>query len=113
MGDLPNEDLRNEFFSRVEFSCRPAPFEMIVRKYAEVLLMCATRKQDDFDIELATSAVCERMRYYPADVVMCVLDEWPDNNRFKPTWLDLKEKMDFYSRNRFSMLKSLWNGNDG
>jgi hypothetical protein len=101
----PTGELYGLFLERLQFACRPAPYDFIVRQYTTALALCATRKQDDQDQELSTAAICERMRYYPADVVSYALDTWPDSNQFRPTWNELRCKLDSLSEDRLKMLR--------
>lgn len=56
----------------------------------EVMLLTARRKEDDDDLAARLHVYTRRLSEYPKDMVRAVLREWPNRNKFFPTWCELK-----------------------
>ena len=56
--------------------------------------LCKRRSETDDDTVLTMSAFLDKLKEYPADAVRKVLEDWPNQNRFTPTWAELKVDLD-------------------
>jgi hypothetical protein len=68
--------------------CTPAPVAALEEWLAELSVIVARRKDDDFGDELRLSAYASRLRAYPADIVREALlkHKW----KFWPAWAELE-----------------------
>lgn len=85
----------------------PAPNRQIEAWLAELSVICAKRRDGEFDETLRLEAYASRLSRYPADVVRHVLLErsW----QFWPTWAELEKICDAKSAPRRHMLHAMKN----
>lgn len=80
----------------VENGFRPAPEETLAIALHGMRLMTRGRDNergtDDGAAEIA--AWVQRLRDYPADVAVSVVQDWPKRSPFWPTWHELQERLE-------------------
>src|SRR5690606_24011321 len=59
------------------------------------------------DEDLLVGAYVAKLRQYPADVVMFVLNRWADQSQWWPAWKELKEKLDLFAWRRSFVMDAL------
>lgn len=88
-----------------EDACASADIEVLEGALATLDEM--TRRGGDHNADLTLAAYVAKLRQYPADVVLFVLNRWPDDNEFWPTWKRLKEKLDLFAWRRRVVMDAL------
>lgn len=68
----------------------PAPIEKIIEWLTLCAALTAIAKEEDASATLKLKAYAERLCDYPGDVVHKALKEWPDKNKWFPTWAELR-----------------------
>lgn len=86
----------------------PAPVRSIEGWLAELSVIVARGKDDEFGDELRLSAYSGRLARYPADVVRSVLLE--ARYKFWPTWEELAKRCDALTSPRANMIAALERG---
>ena len=86
----------------------PAPVRNIEGWLAELSVIVARGKDDEFGDELRLSAYSGRLARYPADVVRAVLLD--ARYKFWPTWEELAKRCDALTSPRANMIASLERG---
>jgi len=86
----------------------PASEAEIERTLAVVSQLVARgRGGDDEAADLQLEAYVAKLRRYPADIALAVLNRWPDTERFWPTWSEIKARLDRLTWRRRQMLEAL------
>jgi hypothetical protein len=86
----------------------PAPVRQIEGWLAELSVIVARGKDDEFGDELRLSAYSGRLARYPADVVRAVLID--AKYKFWPTWEELAKRCDAMTSPRANMIAALERG---
>ena len=86
----------------------PAPIRTIEGWLAELSVIVARGKDDDFGDELRLTAYSARLARYPADVVRTVLLQ--DRYKFWPTWDELAKRCDAMTGPRAFMIAAMERG---
>lgn len=86
----------------------PAPLRTIEAWLAEVSVIVARGKDDDFGDELRLAAYSGRLARYPADVVRSVLLD--ARYKFWPTWEELAKRCDALTGPRVHMIAAMERG---
>lgn len=94
----------------IERICAPCDPKLAVRKLAELRAMTIARARDDMDNELVGAAYAERLKQYPADVVVAACDGWANREEFWPSWAELKAECDKRMRGRLQIRAALIGG---
>jgi hypothetical protein len=86
-----------------------APMEgrEMLKRLVKLQTLTAARDGEVEDMKLKITAYMEKLFKYPADIVGRVLDEYPDENTFFPSWHELKKEIEFWNRDRRMMLEAL------
>lgn len=61
---------------------------------ATMRTMVRVRETDTEDLMLQIEAYRRKLAMYPVNDVLVVLERWPDDHEFWPTWQELKSAMD-------------------
>lgn len=88
-------------------SLRPAAADEIVSALAKLSSLVARRAESEADAELQLAAYTERLREYPADVVMAVLSQWPCGSQWWPTWYELRQLLEAAAKWRRGLLRQI------
>lgn len=59
----------------------------------EVKALCMPRRGMEDDMDVMLNAYGRRLRDYPRQDVFSVLRAWPEENKFWPTWAELKARL--------------------
>lgn len=86
----------------------PAPIRAIEAWLAELSVIVARRKDDEFADELRVSVYSSRLSRFPADVVRTVVIE--QSYRFWPTWEELEKRCKALTGPRLQMIAALERG---
>jgi hypothetical protein len=81
-------------------SMQPAPDEMIVAALAECAALCCRKADGDEMNDAAVRAYVARLRSVPADCALTALKDWPNRNKFFPTWHELQSEINKLARYR-------------
>ena len=72
----------------------PAPRASII----EWLTICAVKtvsaRDDDMASDLNMKVFADDLGQYPGDIVHHVLKEWPERNKWFPSWSELRDEID-------------------
>lgn len=74
--------------------------EQVARSLAECWALCKRRNEDEDDTALTLGALIDRIKVYPGDIVLEALAEWPNKNKFTPSWAELREILDSKAKHR-------------
>lgn len=88
---------RRQALDAVEFSLRPAPEAMIAKALYELRTLTRGRVNRGADEDEAEAIIwTERLRQYPADIVLDTLLKWPSrtDGQWWPTWHDIHKLID-------------------
>lgn len=95
----------------LEQSLRPAPRELITAALAKLRVKTVRRADQSSDaaIEAEITVWAEELAEHPADVVISVLADWPDDKangarKWWPAWAELKERIERAERGRRLLL---------
>lgn len=72
----------------------PAPRADIVEWLTMCAVLTAMPRDDDMTSDLKLRAFAERLSEHPGDIVRHVLKEWPESNKWFPTWSELRIEID-------------------
>lgn len=86
----------------------PAPVRKIEEWLAELSVIVARRKEDEFADELRVSVYSSRLSRFPADVVRSVLID--ATYKFWPTWAELEKRCKALTAPRVQMIAALDRG---
>jgi hypothetical protein len=101
--DVSQADLR-EGIALIDASLAPCPASYLAQLLSQLFVTCARRKEDEqLQLDLVIEVYGSRLMDYPADIVEEVLLKWPDENKWFPTWHELKSEIDW--RNKRARLK--------
>lgn len=70
-----------------------APKDVVLRALAKVYYLTASKKEDGEDLTLRFAAWEDQLSAFPGDVVLAVLRDWPNDNRYWPTWDAIRPKL--------------------
>lgn len=90
----------------VEKSLMPPTQSECIGMLGELKLLTTCRAEQANDLEAQLMLYSRKLAEYPADVVRKVLETQADFSKWWPTWLELKERLDLYSRQRERLMKS-------
>lgn len=88
---------RRQALDAVEFSLRPAPEDQIAKALYELRTLTRGRVNRSADEDEAEAIIwTERLRQYPADIVLDTLNKWPSRSdgQWWPTWHDIHKLVD-------------------
>lgn len=75
-------------------SFAPADPDDLIAALAEMSVLVAARDQSEFAGQLTLRAYARRLSEWPADIAAAALREWPDQSKWWPAWLELRELME-------------------
>lgn len=75
----------------------------------ELRLTTTSKKLSPQDLEAQVKIYARKLNSYPAEIVKYVLETQPNMSRWFPEWLDLKTRLDLYSKKNRSALDALKN----
>ena len=81
-------------------ACLPAPDERVVKELAALRVTTKSRPEADEDIDFALRIYAEKLRDYPADIVLEVLRTQPSHSKFWPAWQELQERLEWRAKKR-------------
>lgn len=103
---IPAED-RDTAIAILETANTPAPVKLVAREIARLRVMTKSRAGSETDDEIMAAAYLEELARYPADVVTDALRYWTRNEKWWPSWSELRDLLDFRVRRRARMLSAL------
>ena len=66
-----------------------------------------SHKNDGGDLDIILEAFVEKLKEYPKDAVMESLTKIPDQYKWFPSWIEIKEDVEFRCQHRRLMLKAI------
>lgn len=93
----------------MEYINRPSAPEFIEGKIAEMKLLLVRRSEGEDDIEFLVSVLTPRLRKFPSDIVLSVIDNWIRTQKFFPTVSEIVPVMENEFMFREKMLEALRN----
>jgi hypothetical protein len=72
----------------------PAPYAKIIEWLTVCAVLTAHPKDDAMSSDLKMKAFASQLAGYPGDIVAHVLKEWPNKNKWFPTWAELLADID-------------------
>jgi hypothetical protein len=100
------DDLRAALVT-VEASLRPCSGQVVQSELVRVKLKTAGRGLSEQELAMQLVIYAEDLIAYPEDAVVGVLRDWADNNKWWPTWFELKELLDERCERRAALKKAL------
>lgn len=94
----------------VRRACEPGTNREIAAAIAELFRLTKGRVQGDGESKLLAEAMVARLRAYPIDVVRFACEYWLEGgreNRFFPSWPELKEICDKRLKGRICLKRAL------
>lgn len=91
----------------LEASLSPAPDRTALEWLGELAGLTMPRRASDDGAAITLAAYATRLRAYPADIVRAVLDGWPTQSEFWPTWKELYDLLEVKTKLRRSWLDDL------
>lgn len=91
---LPDDVDVSEAVSLVEAALAPCPHNVIAHELTRVRLMTKAKAETVKDQALLVAAFGDELRKYPRDAVEEVFQSWIENQKFFPSWAELKERLD-------------------
>lgn len=83
-----------------EQACLPAPADRLIDELGRLRVL-TTKRPDDMPNEVATLRIyAEKLREYPADIVLDVLRSQPSHSKFWPAWQELQERLEWRAKRR-------------
>lgn len=96
---MPTEAARRAF-TEIRQLCEGPDKRTVAMGLAEVWSLCKRKAEGEEDLTMVIQAFGDRLRDYPSDVVQYVLHQWPNENKFTPSWLELQDKLELFSSRR-------------
>jgi len=78
----------------------------IIQGITKLYALCAPSSDSDDTLKLRISAYTEKLAKYPRDAVLYVLDKAPEQNKWFPSWFDLKKELDHVTKHH-RLIKSI------
>jgi hypothetical protein len=107
--EVPERDYQKAV-ALLEASLEPLPPDLIKLELTRMKVKTAARNMTTEEITLQFTIYMDELRLFPADVVVHVLQNWPDRSKWWPTWYDLNDELRFWSAKRELMLEALLRG---
>lgn len=85
----------------------PAKDRALIEALARMSTLVARRNAGDDDAELTLACYVERLREYPADLVLATIADWPNRSQWWPTWFELRERLEPKVRCRLRWLEDV------
>jgi hypothetical protein len=81
--------------------------KQLVMELTRLWSLTAHKSHSDQTLDLLLEAFASKLEDYPADAVIETLREWPENNKWWPTWVELKTRIEKKCRHRRLLLTAL------
>jgi len=91
----------------IEATLRPVSHDEALEALAEMSMVTASRSDGPETEELRMAAYVDRLRSYPADAVEHACRAWADDNKWWPTWNELRLLLEARVRQRLLMLDAV------
>lgn len=91
----------------VEKSLMPLTESDCIGMLGQVKLLTACRAEQQHDLEAQLTLYARMMQDYPADVTRHVLKTQPKISKWWPTWMELSERLELYTKRRKALLNEL------
>lgn len=85
----------------------PLEPEDAIRELLATRVLCVRRSEDQTDWELTLDAWLNQLEHYPADIAMWGLRFWARNEKFWPSWAELKRLLDHKLERRKALVDAL------
>lgn len=89
-----------EALRRHAAACLPAPDDRVVKELVALRVLTKARSEADADMDFTLRIYAEKLREYPADVVLSVLRTQPSQEKFWPAWQELELRMEWRTKKR-------------
>ena len=66
-----------------------------------------SHRNDGGDIDIILEAYVEKLKDYPRDAVLESLSKMSDQSKWFPSWIEIKEDVEFRCQHRLEMLKAI------
>ncbi len=80
--------------------CQPATDEEMLKSLIKLKALTINRNASEGDNNFIIEAYIEKLKEYPRDAVLEVLNEASNENKFFPAWSELKKELDWKSSRR-------------
>jgi hypothetical protein len=97
----------------IEATLRPISYDAALEALAEMSTVTAGRADGPETEELRMAAYVDRLRPYPADAVEHACRAWSDDNKWWPTWNELRLLLEARVRQRRLMLDAVYRAEAG
>jgi len=81
--------------------------KQLVMELTQLWSLTAHKSHSDQTLDLLLEAFAAKLEDYPADAVIEALRQWPENNKWWPTWAELKALIERKCRHRRLLLAAL------
>jgi hypothetical protein len=81
--------------------------EKIIKALIKLKALTISRNESQEELDVVIEAFTERLREYPEDSVMKVLNESANYLKFFPSWSEIQSELDYYTQHRRSALKAI------
>ena len=103
MDGVPETD-REAALAVLRSATAPATAAEILQLLTRLKVMTVSPSQGSDDLKMQMACYAQELFLYPGDVVRHVLRSQPRHSKFWPTWSELVERLEIYSRKRSNML---------
>jgi len=94
----------NETYEAIQSTMTPADDSVIARALAKLMALTAGKAKD---IDLTLESYVQKLRQYPKDAVIESLNKLSDENKWFPSWSEIKDDVEFRCRHRTGLLKAI------
>lgn len=102
-GVCPIDDIKTAI-AVIDKHSQPMPPEPLGMMIANVYALTKRKASDEMTLNIAIEAYMSKLEQYPADIVHEVLNKWPDQSKWWPSWHELKQEIDW--RNSRAKIKA-------
>lgn len=106
--DQVTKDMIDQEITKHEAAFLPAPQEIIIKELAAIRVSTVSRNADEDDITFMFAVYAEKLRDYPADIVLTVLRKWDKiGEKWWPTLNEIYPSLDWRVLRRKRRLEAL------
>lgn len=77
--------------------------KMILAAFTRCIAICATRPDNEMHEQLYINEMVSRLNKEPLDCALSALEEYPNTNKWRPLWADLKALITTHNKPRQEM----------